>query len=372
MEASPSSPVTLIRPGTPDTGPGEAGLRDSRRGDHPREEPAEGRRSCGSAAQLSFGSSLPRVPRRSCTAESLSAELQANPRCPRAHVGHAALPAAPSRRPRGRSRPWTPGRLSDPPNMATSSGAPRRCSPRPATGRTGVVTLLDCLAAHDRGTVINPMLVLHGQLAGGLAQALRRRRPRGTRRSTKDGSLRMASFMDYLPSQRPWRSLAPPLLPPGDASADIPGRGSRAWRGWHASPACRSWAAPSTTPCTTWTWRGSISGDRRHDCSSKSAWPGPRKEGRHETPRSSNTCRSTHSQEAVALLSEAWNSQAKVLGRRPSLVPDADLLASPSRVGPSISTLRQRPGPRSHAQDDGHVVIGAMTRQRRWRPTGAP
>lgn len=82
----------------------------------------------------------------------------------------------------------------DPPNMATSYG----CSALLAEvdRETGMVTLLDCLQAHDCGTVINPMLV-DGQLAGGLAQALG-----GALLEElvydEQGQLRTASFMDYL------------------------------------------------------------------------------------------------------------------------------------------------------------------------------
>lgn len=82
----------------------------------------------------------------------------------------------------------------DPANMATSYG----CSALlvEVDRETGVVTLLDCIQAHDCGTVINPMLV-DGQLAGGLAQAFG-----GALLEEliydEDGQIRTTSFMDYL------------------------------------------------------------------------------------------------------------------------------------------------------------------------------
>jgi carbon-monoxide dehydrogenase large subunit len=82
----------------------------------------------------------------------------------------------------------------DPPNMATSYGCTALLVE--VDRQTGMVSLLDCLQAHDCGTVINPMLV-DGQLAGGLAQALG-----GALLEElvydEEGQLRTASFMDYL------------------------------------------------------------------------------------------------------------------------------------------------------------------------------
>lgn len=82
----------------------------------------------------------------------------------------------------------------DPPNMATSYGCTALLAE--VDRQTGLVTLLDCLQAHDCGTVINPMLV-DGQLAGGLAQAFG-----GALLEElvydEDAQLRTASFMDYL------------------------------------------------------------------------------------------------------------------------------------------------------------------------------
>ncbi|MCE0762461.1 xanthine dehydrogenase family protein molybdopterin-binding subunit [Pseudonocardia kujensis] len=82
----------------------------------------------------------------------------------------------------------------DPPNMATSYGCTALLVE--VDRGTGRVTLLDCVQAHDCGTVINPMLV-DGQLAGGLAQALG-----GALLEElvydEEAQLRTASFMDYL------------------------------------------------------------------------------------------------------------------------------------------------------------------------------
>jgi carbon-monoxide dehydrogenase large subunit len=57
----------------------------------------------------------------------------------------------------------------DPDNMATSYGYSAMLVE--VDRQTGQVSVLDYLQAHDCGTVINPMLV-DGQLAGGLAQAI--------------------------------------------------------------------------------------------------------------------------------------------------------------------------------------------------------
>ncbi|NMH98413.1 xanthine dehydrogenase family protein [Pseudonocardia sp. K10HN5] len=82
----------------------------------------------------------------------------------------------------------------DPPNMATSYGCTVLLVE--VDRESGMVSLLDCLQAHDCGTVINPMLV-DGQLAGGLAQALG-----GALLEElvydEEGQLKTASFMDYL------------------------------------------------------------------------------------------------------------------------------------------------------------------------------
>jgi len=82
----------------------------------------------------------------------------------------------------------------DPPNMATSYGCTALLVE--VDRGTGAVTLLDCLQAHDCGTVINPMLV-DGQLAGGLAQALGGALL-GELVYDEEGQLRPARFMDYL------------------------------------------------------------------------------------------------------------------------------------------------------------------------------
>jgi carbon-monoxide dehydrogenase large subunit len=82
----------------------------------------------------------------------------------------------------------------DPPNMATSYGCTVLMVE--VDRESGMVSLLDCLQAHDCGVVINPMLV-DGQLAGGLAQALG-----GALLEEliydEEGQLKTASFMDYL------------------------------------------------------------------------------------------------------------------------------------------------------------------------------
>src|SRR5260370_2684105 len=82
----------------------------------------------------------------------------------------------------------------DPPNITTSYGCTALLVE--VDRATGVVTMMDCLQAHDCGTVINPMLV-DGQLAGGLAHAFG-----GALLEElvydQDGQLRTASFMDYL------------------------------------------------------------------------------------------------------------------------------------------------------------------------------
>ncbi|MDQ4117765.1 MAG: molybdopterin-dependent oxidoreductase [Actinomycetota bacterium] len=82
----------------------------------------------------------------------------------------------------------------DPENMATSYGCTALLVE--VDRASGTVTPLDCLQAHDCGTVINPMLV-DGQLAGGLAQAI------GGALLEElvyddEAQLRTASFMDYL------------------------------------------------------------------------------------------------------------------------------------------------------------------------------
>jgi carbon-monoxide dehydrogenase large subunit len=82
----------------------------------------------------------------------------------------------------------------DPPNMATSYGCAALLVE--VDRETGTITPLDCVQAHDCGTVINPMLV-DGQLAGGLAQAF------GGALLEElvyddEAQLRTASFMDYL------------------------------------------------------------------------------------------------------------------------------------------------------------------------------
>ncbi|MCF7551538.1 xanthine dehydrogenase family protein molybdopterin-binding subunit [Pseudonocardia sp. WMMC193] len=82
----------------------------------------------------------------------------------------------------------------DPVNMATSFGCAALLVE--VDPETGTVTLLDCLQAHDCGTVVNPMLV-DGQLAGGLAQAMG-----GALLEElvydENGLLHTGSFRDYL------------------------------------------------------------------------------------------------------------------------------------------------------------------------------
>jgi carbon-monoxide dehydrogenase large subunit len=82
----------------------------------------------------------------------------------------------------------------DPVNMATSFGCAALLIE--VDPETGTVSMLDCLQAHDCGTVINPMLV-DGQLAGGLAQAMG-----GALLEElvydEEARLRTGSFRDYL------------------------------------------------------------------------------------------------------------------------------------------------------------------------------
>jgi aerobic carbon-monoxide dehydrogenase large subunit len=109
-------------------------------------------------------------------------------------VGDAAYRRLLNRLPEGETPTLEEVDVFDPPNMATSYGCTALLAE--VDRATGVVTLLDCLQAHDCGTVINPMLV-DGQLAGGLAQAFG-----GALLEEliydEDGQLRTASFMDYL------------------------------------------------------------------------------------------------------------------------------------------------------------------------------
>lgn len=109
-------------------------------------------------------------------------------------VGDAAYRRLLDRLPEGEIPTLEEVDVFDPPNMATSYGCTALLAE--VDRETGMVTLLDCLQAHDCGTVINPMLV-DGQLAGGLAQAL----GGGLLEELvydEDGQLRTASFMDYL------------------------------------------------------------------------------------------------------------------------------------------------------------------------------
>jgi carbon-monoxide dehydrogenase large subunit len=109
-------------------------------------------------------------------------------------IGDAAYRRLLDRLPEGEVPTLEEVDVFDPPNMATSYGCTALLVE--VDRQTGMVSLLDCLQAHDCGTVINPMLV-DGQLAGGLTQAL------GGALLEElvyddDGQLRTASFMDYL------------------------------------------------------------------------------------------------------------------------------------------------------------------------------
>lgn len=109
-------------------------------------------------------------------------------------VGDAAYRRLLNRLPDGEVPTLEEVDVFDPPNMATSYGCTALLVE--VDRETGVVTLLDCLQAHDCGTVINPLLV-DGQLAGGLAQAL------GGALYEElvydaDGQLLTVNFMDYL------------------------------------------------------------------------------------------------------------------------------------------------------------------------------
>jgi aerobic carbon-monoxide dehydrogenase large subunit len=109
-------------------------------------------------------------------------------------IGDAAYRRLLNRLPEGEMPTLEEVDVFDPPNMATSYGCTALLAE--VDRETGTITLLDCLQAHDCGTVINPMLV-DGQLAGGLAQALG-----GALLEElvydEQGQLRTASFMDYL------------------------------------------------------------------------------------------------------------------------------------------------------------------------------
>lgn len=109
-------------------------------------------------------------------------------------VGDAAYRRLLNRLPDGETPTLEEVDVFDPPNMATSYGCTALLTE--VDRETGQVTLLDCLQAHDCGTVINPLLV-DGQLAGGLAQALG-----GALYEElvydEEGQLRTVNFMDYL------------------------------------------------------------------------------------------------------------------------------------------------------------------------------
>ena len=133
-------------------------------------------------------------------------------------VGDAAYRRLLDRLPEGEMPTLEEVDVFDPPNMATSFGCTVLLAE--VDRETGTVALLDCLQAHDCGTVINPMLV-DGQLAGGLAQALG-----GALLEElvydEEGQLRTASFMDYL---LPTSMEIPPFtfFHQETAAPDIPG-----------------------------------------------------------------------------------------------------------------------------------------------------
>jgi carbon-monoxide dehydrogenase large subunit len=133
-------------------------------------------------------------------------------------VGDAAYRRLLGRLPEGEMPTLEEVDVFDPPNMATSYGFAALLLE--VDRETGMVSLLDCMQAHDCGTVINPMLV-DGQLAGGLAQALG-----GALLEElvydEEGQLRTASFMDYL---LPTATDIPPFhfYHQETAAPDIPG-----------------------------------------------------------------------------------------------------------------------------------------------------
>ena len=116
----------------------------------------------------------------------------------------------------------------DPPNMATSYGCTALLVE--VDRGTGAVSLLDCLQVHDSGTVINPMLV-DGQLAGGLAQALGGALLKELVYDD-EGELRTASFMET-PAPDIHGDPAVSLLPPGDTCSGHPGRDQGGGGGGH-------------------------------------------------------------------------------------------------------------------------------------------
>jgi carbon-monoxide dehydrogenase large subunit len=109
-------------------------------------------------------------------------------------VGDAAYRRLLDRLPSGEIPTLEEVDVFDPPNMATSFGLTALLVE--VDRETGKVELLDCIAVHDCGTVINPMLV-DGQIAGGLAQAFG-----GALLEElvydEEGQLKTVSFMDYL------------------------------------------------------------------------------------------------------------------------------------------------------------------------------
>ena len=143
-------------------------------------------------------------------------------------VGDAAYRRLLDRLPEGEMPTLEEVDVFDPPNMATSYGCTALLVE--VDRQTGAVSLLDCLQAHDCGTVINPMLV-DGQLAGGLTQAMG-----GALLEElvydEEGQLRTASFMDYLLPDRDGDP-AVPLLSPGDARPGHPRRHQGRRRGRH-------------------------------------------------------------------------------------------------------------------------------------------
>lgn len=111
-----------------------------------------------------------------------------------ADIGDAAYRTLLGRLPDGEQPTLEEVDVFDPPNLVTSYGFTALFVE--VDRETGAVQLLDCVQAHDAGLVINPMLV-DGQLAGGLAQAM------GGALLEElvyddDGQLRTASFLDYL------------------------------------------------------------------------------------------------------------------------------------------------------------------------------
>jgi carbon-monoxide dehydrogenase large subunit len=111
-----------------------------------------------------------------------------------AEIGRAAYRNLNGLLPEGETPTLEEVDVFDPSNLTTSNGCTALLVE--VDRETGQVQMLDCIAAHDAGVVINPMLA-DGQIAGGLAQAF----GGGLYEEfvyDEEAQLRTASFMDFL------------------------------------------------------------------------------------------------------------------------------------------------------------------------------